>query len=72
MIAKLENYKLNGFMVGLIKFSVIKQLHAKFKFGMLINLCRSLINTFSYNAKKIAAQLHKFIRHKLFRRKVIV
>ena len=72
MIAKLENYTPNGFMERFIKFAVIKLLHAKVKFGMSINPDLSLINLFSDNAQQIAAQLHKPIRHKFSRRKVIV
>ena len=58
MIARLENYTLNWFIERFIKFSVIKLLHAKVKFGMSINPYQSLINSFSDNAKSITAQLH--------------
>ena len=44
----------------------------RLNFGMSINPDLSLINSFSDNAKQIAAQLHKPIRHMFFRRKVIV
>ena len=37
MIAKLENYTLNGFMERFIKFAVSELLQAKVKFGMSIN-----------------------------------
>ena len=72
MIARLKNYTPNGFMKRFIKFAVIKLLHAKVKFGMSINPDLSLINSFSDNAQQIAAQLHKPIRHKFSRRKIIV
>ena len=72
MIARLENYTRNGFMERFIKFALIKLLHAKVKFNMLINLDLFLIDSFSDDANQIVAQLHKPIRHKFSRRKVIV
>ena len=72
MIAKLENYIFNRFIERFIKFAVIKILYVKVKFGISINPNLSLINSFTDNAKQIAAQLYKPIRHKFFRRKVIV